>query len=567
VSQTATPSEAMKSPFWKRFWLGGVCVAILGWLLTVNTLDPSGSYPESGQGPGITLDESFNVQQGVLLVEAFRVYGPFLFDPYNLDDVFGGKAVPYLPDHPPLGRWILGIAHHICWMWNAPESPAPSIVTACARTGSAAMFGLTLLLIGLTAGRWYGPLAGWIAPLSVLLMPRVFAHAHIASLESTVNFTYALAVLGMAHLWSHTWKSDSIGADQAPNRFGSWQAGLIPGFLLGLAMLSKIQGFLLVPGCIVWALWYGRQRAILPLFVWGVIGWAVFFAGWPWLWLDPVGHLQEFLGSATDRVTLHNFYLGHVYDDNATPWHYPWLMFLLTVPLGLQLLGILGTKQAIQNRRAAPAAMLVLLSILFPMLLFSTGVATYDGVRLFLMVFPLWGILIGSGAETAWQWLQARIAQPQLRIGLASLLLLTQAWGVWVTHPCQLSYFNLLAFGQSSDEPTWEACYWGDSITREFLQECTKVIPAGSTVEIAPTLHQFQCGEMNSQSPIVQSQKWTFLPYPQSQLQGDRFVLVFLRYADLTDVLPELREEFTEERSFSRNGRKLAVLFRSQSQE
>ena len=39
----------------------------------IGTIDPAGSYPELGEGPGITLDEAFNVDMGV--TRSFRVSG------------------------------------------------------------------------------------------------------------------------------------------------------------------------------------------------------------------------------------------------------------------------------------------------------------------------------------------------------------------------------------------------------------------------------------------------------------------------------------------------------------
>lgn len=60
-------------------------------------------------GPGLTLDESFNIDQGVYLVDAFAHHGPLLFTPGVAREVFGTPR--YLPDHPPLGRFILGASH------------------------------------------------------------------------------------------------------------------------------------------------------------------------------------------------------------------------------------------------------------------------------------------------------------------------------------------------------------------------------------------------------------------------------------------------------------------------
>ena len=58
-------------------------------------------------------------------------------------------------------------------------------------------------------------------------------------------------------------------------------------------------------------------------------------------------------------------YFGQVYADRDVPWHYPWLYFAATVPVGLQALGAVGLVQAWRNRRADPFLLLLVGSIGF----------------------------------------------------------------------------------------------------------------------------------------------------------------------------------------------------------
>ncbi len=559
-SRTETAFTKSRTGFGPR-WLGhpltgGVVLGVLGFGLVLATLDPSGSYPSLAAGPGITLDESFNVQQGVLLVEAFRAYGLFLFDPVNVREVFGGEGgIPYLPDHPPGGRWVLGIAHHAFWSLWSPESPVGPAVTACARTGSALMYGLTIFLIGTTAARWKGSLAGWFAASAVLLMPRLFAHAHLAALESAINLTYSLAVLCLAHAFTHGGQSNGHAESSAgqaaspasPSPVLGWRTGLFPGVMLGFALLTKIQGYLVVPCGIVWALCYWRQRAVLPLLVWGGIGGLVLLIGWPWLWLNPVGHMSQFLGSATERVSLNNFYLGQVFADVETPWHYPWVMFLVTVPVGLHLCGGWGLFRALKDWRSHPEWMLPLFCLVFPLVLFSTGAAVYDGTRLFSVSFPLWGLFVGLGARELTETLAKKMPTPRA-LGVTAVLFLFQGYGLWAAHPCQLSYYNLLVGGpRGAERLGMETTYWGDSLARPFLQECLPHIPAGSEIELVPVLHQFQCEELIKQSPLLRAHGLRCVPFGEgtgsattaapAEVSQSRYVLAFVRWADLPDEL------------------------------
>ena len=80
-------------------------------------------------GPGLTLDESFNIGQGVYMFASFMDYGPLLFTPTGAKEVFGAQG--YLPDHPPLARFMLGAAHQLTswaipgvrWPRSPPRSP------------------------------------------------------------------------------------------------------------------------------------------------------------------------------------------------------------------------------------------------------------------------------------------------------------------------------------------------------------------------------------------------------------------------------------------------------------
>src|SRR5262249_10238225 len=152
-----------------------------------------------------------------------------------------------------------------------------------------------------------------------------------------------------------------------------------------------------------------RWKALPLLAVWGITGLVIFFACWPWLQIAPVAHLKEYLGRTTERAALYVWYFGETIADRDVPWHYPWVMFLITVPLGLHALGIWGLWGTEHRVRISSRESLVLGCVLFPLIVFSIpGVAVYDGERLFSLVFPLWGMLIGRGAENARQWLLAR---------------------------------------------------------------------------------------------------------------------------------------------------------------
>ena len=321
----------------RHCWVLPALVAGLAFAAIVSAIDPAGSYPGMPQGPGLTTDEMFNAEQGVRLV---RTLPELIIGRLTLRETFGAAGdrrhnarveIGYHnPDHPPLGRLCLGVAHNFTRALFPPQDHAPQfVVTACARTGAALAFAALVFLVGWFSTLWYGRIAGTAAALSLVFMPRLFGHAHLAVLETFINLTYCATVFGIAHWWT---------GGSVPK----WKMACFTGALFGLALLTKIQAIMLPLPIAVWAVWDWRMRSLLPLAVWSLTALAVFFIGWPWLWLSPVDHLVEYFGRTTGRIALYVFYFGQRYADTDVPWHYPAVMFLTSVPVGLQLLGVAG---------------------------------------------------------------------------------------------------------------------------------------------------------------------------------------------------------------------------------
>lgn len=257
------------------------------------------------EGPGATIDESFNVEMGVFLVKAFQSYGIAALHPTSLQEIFS----EYNPDHPPLGRVWLGVFHEMTQAVAPADSDGP-FVTVSARVGSAFAFALTVLAVGWITGSRFGAIAGTLAATSLSLMPRLFGHAHLASLETVTGLTWTLTILATGLLWSHEeGPTDKVAAGT--------------GFLFGLALLTKIQAIILPPLVVLWAISHWRMRAIRPLAIWGLTGGVVFIAGWPWLWIDLPGHLAEYFGRTTGRLSLNVWYFGEQVADRDVAWHYP----------------------------------------------------------------------------------------------------------------------------------------------------------------------------------------------------------------------------------------------------
>ena len=185
--------------------LAPALIALLVFLVTILTLDPAGDRPSLSEGPGLTTDEVLNVEAGLVLWRDLRSYGWGLLDPTSWYEVY--SAPGYQNDYPPLGRLILAVGHDtmqvICPVSVDPALAPRPYFTVQARAASALAFALTVFLVGWFTSRWSGKFAGASASLALVLMPRLFAHAHIASIETLVGLFFTWTVLSTADSWPH----------------------------------------------------------------------------------------------------------------------------------------------------------------------------------------------------------------------------------------------------------------------------------------------------------------------------------------------------------------------------
>ena len=423
--------------------------------------------------PGITTDEPLDVRPGRTYVETLRVRGLGFFERATVDRVFRDNA-----EHPPLGRWLLGLASTLGQPFEIQLFGADPIglYLRSGRLAPAFCFALLVGLITHTAARRHEIPAGAAAGFALLVMPRCFAHAHFGALDTFITLFWTGALLGSER--ALTSKQPILAM------FGA-------GALWSLALLTKIHAWFLIPVVFIWCFvrLNGKLRAFAAFSVWLVTGLTLFVLGWPWLWFDSATRLRAYLGTGVERASIRVLYFGEIFADKDVPWHYPWIYFALTVPVGLHILGAGGVVRAWRNRRDDPFSLLLLGSILMFLSLFSTRIPVYDGERLFLMVFPLWSILIGREFRVLWTMCSGKTI---VRVGLL-IFMLVQGYGVVTYHPFGLSYYNAFVGGLSGAESRGlELTFWGDAVDRVLLDEVSKEVPGDAAIVLVPTLYPGQ---------------------------------------------------------------------------
>jgi 4-amino-4-deoxy-L-arabinose transferase-like glycosyltransferase len=364
-------------------------------------------------------------------------------------------------EHPPLQKCASGFAQR----WFGANLTA-------IRLPSALWFALATCAIYLfTRGIW-GRRGALFGALAFALLPRIFAHAHFVALDMPIT----------------AWFFITAALTAEALRRNSWRWTILAGIAFGLALMSKLNAFFLPILLLPWGLLHYRRRWLKLVAALVFIGPAVFVLGWPWLWVDFVGHLKEYLAFHFGHAAYNVWYLGELHQ--YAPWHYPFVLTAVTTPTLVLALSLLGMQRVWARRRADPHMMLLLLGLAVALLPNALPTSPkYNGVRLFLPAFPFLAALAGGG----FAWLQAHLSaalklSPSQKPALSGLvaavlgaaLLLPGLSGIARTHPYQLAYHNLLVGGpEGARQRGLETIYWGQVFQEapSFLNQVERPAP------------------------------------------------------------------------------------------
>ena len=270
-----------------------------------------------------------------------------------------------------------------------------------------------------------------------------------------------------------------------------------------LAINVRIMGILMVfitLACILLKLYQGHGKDIRRYsgitFVYVLIMAFLTVALWPWLWENPVGHLiQGFKNmSLFSRGPQDVFFMGAVHQTRALPWYYIPAYIVLTTPLLITVLFSLGTLNTVvsmfrggrqflkpsENLQDLIYLTLILIPIAAVIILNSV---LYDGWRQIYFIYPAMLILATKGLADL---LNFRVMRKYLAAKLCTLLLvvyslISAGYWMYVAHPFQNTYFNILA-GQDWIK-NFEVDYWGLS-NRQALEYLASV-NAGDQIYVA----------------------------------------------------------------------------------
>lgn len=343
-------------------------------------------------------------------------------------------------------------------MVKAPEY-LPALFDA--RRALAVISAGLVVLVAYLAARLLGPRVGLLAGLLLANEPFLVAHARLLHSDHLVAQLMALAILAALIYFGGR---------------GGWPYLIGSGVACGLAFITKAPAAILfgfVPLTALIAMDRpGRDEdpnrsdrsrvAILSgLAVWGTVAAVIVVAGWPALWVDPLGTFARMASGvareADTAPTWGDFFAGQV-SKAVGPLFYPLVTALRLSPItlgGLVLLGAEASRRGVRSRTGTPvnrppaaswpgkAGVLLAFCVTFTL---GMAVSPKQADRYLLPVYPILVILAALGLRLTLR----RLCAERLRLPATLGLALGQAALVASVQPYPLSFYDPLLGGASA---------------------------------------------------------------------------------------------------------------------
>jgi 4-amino-4-deoxy-L-arabinose transferase-like glycosyltransferase len=528
----AAPPPAVASPrrLDRSVWLIALGLFAVAFLLAALT---AGSY-------GPTYDEPHYASAGIQYAQWWGRVLRFDLSALSRDQI--EAAWHFNHEHPPLLKVATGFAQ---LLFGGASSGLTAMRLPAAKCFAFAVAAVFLFLVPV-----WGRAGALFAAAALMLMPRFFAHAHFAALDMPIAAWFFITAALAA-----------VAAER-----NSWPWAVAAGAAFGIALAAKVNAFFLPILLIPWVLIWHRKSWPKVAVALALIGPAVFFLSWPWLWIAPVSHLRDYLAFHFGHAAYNVWYLGRLYQ--YAPWHYPFVMLAVTTPVLVLLLALGGLVRTAPRRKweARPALLFLGLAIaILPSAL--PGSPKYNGVRLFLPALPFLAATAGGGfAWVAERLKGALVNRPDgakmaalATVALGALVLLPGARAIARLDPYELAYYNELVGGPrgAARRSISDAIYWGQVLADApaFLNSINRPSP---TVLVIPKgviyLLEFQ-----QQSGALK---------PDVHFTGDEaeagradYVLFQMMQSEMSPLAWELAKHAEPAYSFTVDGTPLLVAF------
>jgi 4-amino-4-deoxy-L-arabinose transferase-like glycosyltransferase len=374
--------------------------------------------------------------------------------------------------HPPLAGIAIALGMRVAPHWLDPLT--------WARFGPMLLFSLAAGAMFYRLQRDYGaPVVSWTAVAVLATMPRVFAHAHYATLDGPLTACWILC-----------WAAFASAARD-------WRYIPVFALALGLTLSAKFTGWLAPLPFMVWTILYRNRGAAVALTVALPLALAVFYLLNPPLWDDKVFGLIKFFDlnlhrAARPQHNVSTLFFGRMYNlDYPLPWYNTLAWTAITISPLVLLLGAIGIGSSLRHWRGDAAGVLLVCQWATLIVVRALPWAPpHDAERLILPSFAFFAALVGVGIGRCLfgKTLTLPERNPPRRWAkvLLAIALAAAAFDSIRYFPYNLSYYSPLSGGLRGAvalgmEPTY---YW-DSLDREMLKWLNENTAADEKIVLA----------------------------------------------------------------------------------
>lgn len=335
-------------------------------------------------------------------------------------------------EHPPIAKYIY--AFFSINNYLKAETDFTS-----GRVASALMGALTVLITYLIGRDLFSRKVGIVSAIILMLLPYFIGFNKVYGLDTPTVLSFTLTV------WLF------LRAVKLNSNLYYLLAVISLGFALGI----RLNNLLLYPLLfLIYLIFFGRDifknsQGLWRIFMFLLIPPLIFYLTWPWLWQNPMVHLNLTIGHWGE---VKEIFLGQ---NISAPYGYYFIYFLATTPalILISMIPFLWKLFTQKNKYL----WIIFIWFLIPFL-WTFATIRQDGIRYILMLYPPLAIISAYSISLI----------KNSRIFLLTLITLT-GYLIFVDvkiHPYYIDYYNEFVGGPQKvyDNKWFQVGWWGEGL-------------------------------------------------------------------------------------------------------
>lgn len=386
--------------------------------------------------------------------------GAYIIDGYKLielakkGDFYNNKWYNN-PDHPPLARYLYGLASHLdAEKVDSKGEPIFKYDWTFARLVSVLFSSLTVLIVGLMGWRYFSFFVGATSSLILAMLPVFLGYSQIATLESLIVFFFTISVF----LFIEFIKKDNL------------IKLILTGVLTGLALGVKQSNILLFPlFLLIYILWYvvvgkkGKRnifsKKLLKVFGIFFVAIITFILIWPmpWFHLKEVIEFHNNMWISNVKLPPPEVFFGKLV---LVPKIYYLVYFVITTPAIIVALFLIGLKFI--DKKKNWILYTLILWFFFPFI-HSLYNFRQHGIRYIIEIYAPLSFIAAIGLDYVSSKLPRKFLAKVICFSLVVIYLFNIAYKL---KPYYLDYFNELIGGTNGvyKSNLFQLGWWGQGI-------------------------------------------------------------------------------------------------------